>query len=117
SVLDAPGHRVRPADRDRRHQRAGRRARRRARRADAGERDPRAPDPRPHPRRARARGLAMEQLRLARTALDQMLAHARATHPEVAYVVVSDSRTPGEARAFRWSESARDFVEVPIEVC
>ena len=38
-------------------------------------------------------------------------------YPEVAYVVVSDSRTPGEARAFRWSERARDFVEVPIEVC
>src|SRR3989449_9615 len=38
-------------------------------------------------------------------------------YPEVVYVVVSDSRTPGEARAFRWSESARDFVEVPIEVC
>ena len=38
-------------------------------------------------------------------------------YPEVTYVVVSDSRTPGEARAFRWDEGARDFVEVPIEVC
>lgn len=37
-------------------------------------------------------------------------------YPEVTYVVVSDSRTPGEARAFRWDEGARDFVEVPIEV-
>ena len=38
-------------------------------------------------------------------------------YPEVTYVVVSDSRTPGEVRAFRWDEGARDFVEVPIEVC
>jgi proteasome lid subunit RPN8/RPN11 len=37
-------------------------------------------------------------------------------YPEVTYVVVSDSRTPGEARAFRWDERSRDFVEVPIEV-
>ena len=35
-------------------------------------------------------------------------------YPDVAYVVVSDIRTPGEARAFRWDESQRDFVEVPI---
>ena len=35
-------------------------------------------------------------------------------YPDVTYVVVSDSRTPGEARAFRWDEGARDFVEVPI---
>ena len=37
-------------------------------------------------------------------------------YPEVTYVVVSDSRTPGEARAFRWDEPRRDFVEVPLEV-
>lgn len=37
-------------------------------------------------------------------------------YPEVAYVVVSDSRTPGEARAFRWDDARRDFAEVPIEV-
>ena len=37
-------------------------------------------------------------------------------YPDVVYVVVSDSRTPGEARAFRWDESRRDFVEEPIEV-
>ncbi len=37
------------------------------------------------------------------------------SYPEVTYVVVSDSRTPGEARAFRWDEGTRDFVEVPIE--
>jgi len=36
-------------------------------------------------------------------------------YPDVTYVVVSDSRHPGEARAFRWDEDARDFVEVPIE--
>jgi proteasome lid subunit RPN8/RPN11 len=37
-------------------------------------------------------------------------------YPDVVYVVVSDSRTPGEARAFRWDEAGRDFVEVPIEL-
>jgi hypothetical protein len=31
-------------------------------------------------------------------------------------VVVSDARTPGEARAFRWSAEAHDFVEVSLEV-
>jgi proteasome lid subunit RPN8/RPN11 len=36
-------------------------------------------------------------------------------YPEVTYVVVSDSRTSGEARAFRWDEGARDFVEVALE--
>ena len=36
-------------------------------------------------------------------------------YPDVTYVVVSDSRTPGEARAFRWDEGSRDFAEVPIE--
>ena len=35
-------------------------------------------------------------------------------YPEVAYLVVSDSRTPREARAFRWDERARDFVEVAV---
>jgi proteasome lid subunit RPN8/RPN11 len=37
-------------------------------------------------------------------------------YPEVAYVVVSDARVPGEAKAFRWSEAERDFVEVPIDL-
>jgi proteasome lid subunit RPN8/RPN11 len=38
-------------------------------------------------------------------------------YPEIAWVVVSDSREPGEARAFRWDETRRDFVEVPVDVC
>lgn len=38
------------------------------------------------------------------------------TYPDVAYLVVSDAREPGEARAFRWSEGDRDFVEVPVEL-
>lgn len=37
-------------------------------------------------------------------------------YPDVVYVVVSDARVVGEACAFRWSEAARDFVEVAIEV-
>jgi proteasome lid subunit RPN8/RPN11 len=37
-------------------------------------------------------------------------------YPDVTYVVVSDARTEGEARAFRWDEASRDFVELPIEV-
>ena len=37
-------------------------------------------------------------------------------YPEVAYLVVSDSRTPGEARAFRWDDARREFVEVAVEV-
>jgi len=37
-------------------------------------------------------------------------------YPDVTYVVVSDAREPGEARAFRWDEASHDFVEVPIEV-
>jgi proteasome lid subunit RPN8/RPN11 len=37
------------------------------------------------------------------------------TYPDVAYLVVSDARERGEARAFRWSERDRDFVEVPLE--
>ena len=37
-------------------------------------------------------------------------------YPDVVYVVVSDARTAGEARAFRWDEPARDFVELAIEV-
>jgi proteasome lid subunit RPN8/RPN11 len=37
-------------------------------------------------------------------------------YPEVTYVVVSDSRTPGEARAFRWSDPARDFIEVEVKL-
>jgi len=36
------------------------------------------------------------------------------TYPDVAYLVVSDARERGEARAFRWSETDRDFVEVPL---
>jgi proteasome lid subunit RPN8/RPN11 len=37
-------------------------------------------------------------------------------YPDVVYVVVSDARTPGEARAFRWDEPSRDFAELAIEV-
>jgi proteasome lid subunit RPN8/RPN11 len=37
-------------------------------------------------------------------------------YPDVTYVVVSDARERGEARAFRWDEASHDFVEVPIEV-
>jgi len=37
-------------------------------------------------------------------------------YPDVTYIVVSDARTRGEARAFRWSDEAHDFVEVAIEV-
>jgi proteasome lid subunit RPN8/RPN11 len=37
-------------------------------------------------------------------------------YPDVTYVVVSDARVPGEVRAFRWSDSAQDFVELAIEV-
>jgi len=37
-------------------------------------------------------------------------------YPDVTYVVVSDARVRGEARAFRWDEAARAYVEVPIEV-
>jgi proteasome lid subunit RPN8/RPN11 len=38
------------------------------------------------------------------------------SYPEVAYVVVSDSRRPGEARAFRWDDGARDFVEIELQI-
>jgi proteasome lid subunit RPN8/RPN11 len=37
-------------------------------------------------------------------------------YPEIAWLVVSDSRETGEARAFRWDEERRDFVEVPVDV-
>ena len=37
-------------------------------------------------------------------------------YPDVVYVVVSDAREQGEARAFRWDETTHDFVEVTIEV-
>jgi len=37
-------------------------------------------------------------------------------YPDVTYVVVSDARTPGEARAFGWDDAARDFREVPLEI-
>ena len=36
--------------------------------------------------------------------------------PDVAYLVVSDVRVVGEARAFRWDESVHDFGEVPLAV-
>lgn len=38
------------------------------------------------------------------------------TYPEVAYLVVSDARSEGEAKAFRWDARARDFVEIAIEL-
>jgi len=38
------------------------------------------------------------------------------TYPDIAYLVVSDARERDEARAFRWSATEQDFVEVPIEV-
>jgi proteasome lid subunit RPN8/RPN11 len=38
------------------------------------------------------------------------------SYPDVVYVVVSDARTPDEARAFRWSDAAQDFVELGIVV-
>lgn len=37
-------------------------------------------------------------------------------YPDVVYLVVSDGRFRGEARAFHWREEARDFVELPLEV-
>jgi proteasome lid subunit RPN8/RPN11 len=37
-------------------------------------------------------------------------------YPEIAWLVVSDARTPGEARAFRWDAATNDFVEVGLEV-
>src|SRR5262245_54020741 len=37
-------------------------------------------------------------------------------YPDVTYIVVSDARTRGEARAFRGSDEAHDCVEVAIEV-
>ena len=37
-------------------------------------------------------------------------------YPDVTYVVVSDARERGEARAFLWDEASHDFVEQPIEV-
>ena len=37
-------------------------------------------------------------------------------YPDVTYVVVSDSREPGEARAFHWDDGTGDFVEIPLEV-
>jgi proteasome lid subunit RPN8/RPN11 len=38
------------------------------------------------------------------------------SYPDVTWIVVSDARTRGEARAFRWSDEAHDFVDVAIEV-
>jgi proteasome lid subunit RPN8/RPN11 len=38
------------------------------------------------------------------------------SYPDVTYLVVSDARTPGEVRGFRWQEEGRDFVEVGVEV-
>jgi len=37
-------------------------------------------------------------------------------YPDVSYLVVSDAREPGEARAFRWDEPSHDFVESTVEV-
>jgi proteasome lid subunit RPN8/RPN11 len=37
-------------------------------------------------------------------------------YPDVTYVVVSDARERGEARAFKWDEASHDFVEQSIEV-
>ena len=37
-------------------------------------------------------------------------------YPDVTYLVVSDARVPGEAKAFRWDDGARDFVEVALEL-
>ena len=37
-------------------------------------------------------------------------------YPEVTYLVVSDARTPDEARAFRWDDARHDFVELPVEI-
>jgi [CysO sulfur-carrier protein]-S-L-cysteine hydrolase len=37
-------------------------------------------------------------------------------YPDVTYLVVSDSRTSGEARAFRWDDANRDYVEVPVSL-
>jgi proteasome lid subunit RPN8/RPN11 len=37
-------------------------------------------------------------------------------YPDVTYVVVSDARERGEARAFKWDEASHDFAEQPIEV-
>jgi len=37
-------------------------------------------------------------------------------YPDVTYIVVSDSRVAGEARAFRWDDERRDFVEVAIRL-
>lgn len=37
-------------------------------------------------------------------------------YPDVTYVVVSDARTPGEVRGFRWDEATSDYVEVEIAV-
>jgi proteasome lid subunit RPN8/RPN11 len=35
-------------------------------------------------------------------------------YPDVTYLVVSDSRVAGEARAFRWDAGVNDFVEVAV---
>jgi proteasome lid subunit RPN8/RPN11 len=37
-------------------------------------------------------------------------------YPDVVYLVVSDARSAGEVRGFRWDEAGRDFVEVAVEV-
>lgn len=38
------------------------------------------------------------------------------TYPDVAYLVISDARTEGEVKAFRWDDTQRDFAEVPVEI-
>lgn len=37
-------------------------------------------------------------------------------YPDVGYLVVSDARTPGEARVFAWDDASHDFVEHPLEI-
>jgi|SRR5581483_1747604 len=37
-------------------------------------------------------------------------------YPDVVYVVVSDSRSPGEARAFAWDETTGDFAERELRI-
>jgi proteasome lid subunit RPN8/RPN11 len=96
-----------------------------------------ARDPVAHPRTARtAYALGREDIERLDRAAPKVIYHshtkngayfsgedrARAmfmdepAYPDAAYLVVSDARSAGEARAFRWDEMLRDFVEVPIEV-
>ena len=95
-----------------------------------------ARDPQTHPRTARtAYALGREDTERLDAASPKVIYHshtkngayfsgedrARAmfmdepTYPDVAYLVVSDARVPGEVKAFRWDDAARDFAEIPIE--